>query len=947
MLLFFLLLTLSLCIPSPLNVHLVPHTHNDVGWKKTVDQYYVGLNNTIQEAGVQYILDSVVLALMQNSQRKFIYVEMAFFARWWKEQDEKMKSNVRMLIENGQLEFTNAGWCMNDEAVTSYTDIIEQMTRGHAFIRREFGEAFLPTVAWQIDPFGHSAEHATLLAQMGFDAVFFARIDYQEKTLRIANSTLEYIWRSSPTFGSAVDLFTGVFYDHYGAPQSFNFEINGDPIQDDLRLNDINIHQRVSDFAAYCHMLAANTVGNAIMLTMGDDFAYQNANVWFKNLDKLINYLNEHVDEFGINAFYSTPRQYVHAKHELQKMWTVKFDDNFPYCSSYFACWTGYFTSRPTFKGYVADLSNTVRVCNQMEVLQRVFFNEHSNSTEALAEALSLAQHHDAITGTEKQHVANDYSQRLSKGESVCQVLIANATSSLLFAGKLSVCGLLNESVCSSSSWSGSDRLSIVVYNSLAWNVEHIVNLPINFLAFVVMDQNYQRVNAQISKLTDIDLHVQQLAVSGELANFSVSFLAHIPPLGYAEFYLVPTPSNDPLHFKQSAEVEVEDSFLENDVLRLDISNGLITNIFNKNDFTNISLTQGWFWYHGMNGSKELHQSGSGAYVFRPFVQFPFALNVTSFLLTRGIVFDELVTVFDNYIQQRLIVYHSNTEPFFNLEYTVGPIPVDDFIGKEIILRFNTSVLSNGTLFTDSNGRSMRIRQLNHRPSWNLNVTEPVSQNYYPLSSAYIEDNNSRFAVVSERFHGGSSLGDGELEIMLHRRLVTDDRLGVAESLNELGSDGKGLITRGNFRIIVAVPSASAQVFKTQTILLRQKPVVMVGSQVFKKQFQFLRAPFPSNLHMQTLNALENNAYLLRIAHLYEKNEDPALSLAVKFDLDAFMLPIKRLVEVSLTGNSTIRERLQWSTYPKQMEFVPKEDVNGGLILIQPMEIRTFEIEFF
>lgn len=29
----------------PLTVHLIPHTHDDVGWLKTVDMYYSGSNN--------------------------------------------------------------------------------------------------------------------------------------------------------------------------------------------------------------------------------------------------------------------------------------------------------------------------------------------------------------------------------------------------------------------------------------------------------------------------------------------------------------------------------------------------------------------------------------------------------------------------------------------------------------------------------------------------------------------------------------------------------------------------------------------------------------------------------------------------------------------------------------------------------------------------------------
>lgn len=35
---------------------------------------------------------------------------------------------------------------------------------------------------------------------------------------------------------------------------------------------------------------------------------------------------------------------------------------------------------------------------------------------------MGLAQHHDAVSGTEKQHVANDYAQRLSDG--IDQVIV-------------------------------------------------------------------------------------------------------------------------------------------------------------------------------------------------------------------------------------------------------------------------------------------------------------------------------------------------------------------------------------------------------------------------------------------------------------------------------------------------------------------------------------------
>ncbi|PNX83164.1 lysosomal alpha-mannosidase-like protein [Trifolium pratense] len=92
-------------IPNKINVHLVPHSHDDVGWLKTVDQYYVGSNNSIRGACVQNVLDSVISSLLEDQNRKFIYVEMAFFQRWWRQQSKAKKLKVKELVNSGQLEF--------------------------------------------------------------------------------------------------------------------------------------------------------------------------------------------------------------------------------------------------------------------------------------------------------------------------------------------------------------------------------------------------------------------------------------------------------------------------------------------------------------------------------------------------------------------------------------------------------------------------------------------------------------------------------------------------------------------------------------------------------------------------------------------------------------------------------------------------------------------------
>lgn len=49
-----------------------------------------------------------------------------------------------------------------------------------------------------------------------------------------------------------------------------------------------NVPQRLSRFFEYVDNVTKNYATSNVIITMGEDFNYQDARVWYKNLDKLI-----------------------------------------------------------------------------------------------------------------------------------------------------------------------------------------------------------------------------------------------------------------------------------------------------------------------------------------------------------------------------------------------------------------------------------------------------------------------------------------------------------------------------------------------------------------------------------------------------------------------------------------------------------------------------------
>lgn len=91
--------------------------------------------------------------------------------------------------------------------------------------------------------------------------------------------------------GNTTNLFTSALYNHYSAPSGFCFDIlcnYGDPLVDDENSPLYNVKEKVESFAEFVRKQAEKYQTNNIIITMGDDFHYQDALAYFINMDILI-----------------------------------------------------------------------------------------------------------------------------------------------------------------------------------------------------------------------------------------------------------------------------------------------------------------------------------------------------------------------------------------------------------------------------------------------------------------------------------------------------------------------------------------------------------------------------------------------------------------------------------------------------------------------------------
>uniref|UniRef100_A0A674PQ10 Alpha-mannosidase n=1 Tax=Takifugu rubripes TaxID=31033 RepID=A0A674PQ10_TAKRU len=842
---------------EPLQVFVVPHSHNDPGWIKTFDKYFM--------EQTQHILNNMVVKLLEDPRRKFIWSEISFFAKWWETADTYKQEAARKLILGGQLEIVTGGWVMTDEANVHYFAMLDQLIEGHQWLERNLGVT--PRSAWAVDPFGHSATMPYMLKRSNLTSMLIQRVHYSIKKHFASTRSLEFMWRQGWDTGSSTDIFCHMmpFYS-YDVPHTcgpdpkiccqFDFKrLPGGRINCPWKVPpktvvEANVAERANLLLDQYRKKSKLYRSKVLLVPLGDDFRYDKALEWdqqYTNYQKLFDYMNSH-PELHVQAQFGTLSDYFNAVYKAHGVaqgsrpadYPVLSGDFFAYADREDHYWTGYFTSRPFYKSMDRVIESHLRGAEILYSLAianarhagmegRYPISDYGLLVDA-RRSVGLFQHHDAITGTAKENVVIDYGNKLLRSLIGLKRVIINAAHFLVMKNKefyrFYQTEPFLETVLPFSFYHlpaavlppFSDQLFLfpaplhtcrylVVFNPIEQERLCTVTVLVNTVKVRVLTEDGQTLPVQLSAQWS-----SASQMSAEV--FEATFMVRLPPLGLAVFHLYESPDS-PMTLRSET------------LLRLS-SRGVAARAVDplpvrsqQSDpqtfyISSQSLTLGFSGTTGLlesikrkDDSQEVKvqmqfmmygtrpsKDKSGAYLFLPDGKAkPYNQKEPPVVrVVEGPLFSEVVAYYQHF-QQSIRIYNVPGVDGFSVDVATA-VDIRDQNNKELSMRLVTNIQSGDLFYTDLNGFQIQPRR--------HHLKLPLQANFYPMpSQAYIQDSNYRLTMHTAQALGVSSLESGQLEVILDRRLMQDDNRGLGQGLK----DNKKTINR--FRLLLERRSMS------------------------------------------------------------------------------------------------------------------------------------------
>ncbi|XP_045422411.1 alpha-mannosidase 2 isoform X3 [Lemur catta] len=981
---------------EPLQIFVVPHSHNDPGWLKTFNDYF--------RDKTQYIFNNMVLKLGEDSRRKFMWSEISYLSKWWDIIDNQKKDAVKSLIENGQFEIVTGGWVMPDEATAHYFALIDQLIEGHQWLENNLGVK--PRSGWAIDPFGHSPTMAYLLKRAGFSHMLIQRVHYAIKKHFALQKSLEFFWRQNWDLGSGTDILCHMmpFYS-YDIPHTcgpdpkiccqFDFKRLpggrlgcpwGFPAE---TIHAENVQSRAWMLLDQYRKKSKLFRSKVLLAPLGDDFRYCEYTEWdlqFKNYQRLFDYMNSQ-PQFNVMIQFGTLSDYFDAldkaaanqKEKSQSMFPILSGDFFTYADRDDHYWSGYFTSRPFYKRMDRIMESHLRAAEilyyvalrraEKYKINKFLSSSHYKSLTEARRNLGLFQHHDAITGTAKDWVVVDYGIRLFHSLIVLEKIIGSSAFLLILKDKhlydsyssdtfldmdskqKSQDSLPQKNIISLSAEPSFFCRYLVIYNPLEQDRTSVVSVYVSSPTVQVFSASGQPIEVQVSAVWD-----GKNAISGTA--YEVSFLAHVPPLGMKVYKILEsTSSNSHLAnyvfyngkvedtgiFNIKNKLYAEESItLENSFIALWFAqSGLMEKMMTKEDGKHHEVNVQFSWYGTTNKPDK-----SGAYLFLPDGDAkPYVYKLLPLVrVTHGRIYSE-VTCFFEHITHRVRLYHIQGIEGQSVEVS-NIVDIRKEYNHEIAMRISSDIKNQNRFYTDLNGYQIQPRMTMKKL--------PLQANVYPMTTmAYIQDAEWRLTLLSAQSLGVSSLKSGQIEVIMDRRLMQDDNRGLGQGVY----DNK--ITANLFRILlekrsavnmeeekhpVSYPSLLSHMtssFMNHPLFTMTKkfspPLELLG------EFSPLLSSLPCDIHLVNLRTVQSKG-----GSVY--SDEAALILHRKgFDC-RFSSKNTGLLCPTTQGKMLVQKLFNKFTVesltPSSLSLMhsPPDAQNISEITLSPMEISTFRI---
>uniref|UniRef100_A0AC35TTC7 Glyco_hydro_38C domain-containing protein n=1 Tax=Rhabditophanes sp. KR3021 TaxID=114890 RepID=A0AC35TTC7_9BILA len=362
------------------------------------------------------------------------------------------------------------------------------------------------------------------------------------------------------------------------------------------------------------------------------------------------------------------------------------------------------------------------------------------------------------------------------------------------------------------------------------------------------------------------------------------------------------------------------------------------------------------FSYYPGNGKEAFQQDG--AYIFAPSTNSSISFNDTiKSTQYFGDITNQTQQIINPWISQTISL--SKSQEYIDFTFTIGPIPKEkiDPIAKDIVTTYITNIHSQNKFTTDCNGRQTMVRTLNSAPDYIYLNEEPVAGNYYPITTSIsLEDGVNSMACLVDRAEGGSSLKEGALELMVHRRAFADDHLGVEEPLDEEDTQGNGLIMKGTHRIYIGQKDNIAAITKRHQIELFNEPILTYApwanksmadyKKSYKSSYEGLANDLPDGVNLLTLETISTSPliWFMRVERYIEgghvKIGEEPMTVNVASIFPNFS--VKKMVEVNLQGTTFLTDKKKLLKENKISKY--SKNVDPSLVYLYPMQIRSFYI---